>query len=225
MPDSGPPQGPIKLVILPMPLPELGRAGLRHHLEKVHGPMVMSEPDVSKHFRSYVHHYAADHTDQAVDGLPDCDAVTIIRFGNFADMVASKASAAYRERIGPDEDNFRVIEGSRAMFADEREVLPGADDAPLKLFVFRRVDAVQEAQLGLWAGALEALRDRADICGVTTNQAQTVDGAFPFTQFDEIGLRSAQGLSGLLQDLTAQAGAILGFTDQRWVVAEPVRFL
>ncbi|MCX7282697.1 MAG: EthD domain-containing protein, partial [Novosphingobium sp.] len=182
MPEGLPP-GPVKLVILPKTRSGLGRAGLRAHLERIHGPMVVAEPDVSGGFTGYVHHYAHDH--QVEPALAGRDAITVIRFGDIADMVASKASVAYRDRVGPDEDNFRELAGSVALFAQERVAAPGGDQAASKLFVFRAVDRLD---LDAWTAALAALAAHPGVTGLVSNRAQVAEGDFPYNQFDEIGL-------------------------------------
>jgi hypothetical protein len=123
--------------------------------------MVVAEPAVSGRFTGYVHQYAQD-----LAGLPlldDRDAVTVIRFAEPAAMAASKASEAYRLRWA-DEDNFSERDGSIALFAAERVVVPGADDALAKLLVFpaRGVDIER------WALALAAIAARDDVHGVVT---------------------------------------------------------
>lgn len=220
MAEGGPPQGPIKLVILPRTRVGLGRDGLRRHLEAIHGPMVVGEVDVSGRFVSYVHHYAQDMP--AVPGakvLADRDAVTIIRFASLADMVASKASDAYRDRVGPDEDNFRELDGSIALFADETVVAPGIEQAERKLFVFRSHAAnVPDA----WAKALAA---EAGLTGVVTNQARVVEGGFRYVQFDEIGLSAAADPALVIARLAGLARAHFDDCETGLVLAEPVRFI
>lgn len=86
--------------------------------------MVVSEPDVSGRFSSYVHHYV-QHLAVAADMamLQDRDAVTIIRTLSMADLGLSKANAAYRDRISPDEDNFCEVERSLALLAEPVRII------------------------------------------------------------------------------------------------------
>lgn len=218
------PQGPVKLVILPRTRDGLGRDGLRRHLETVHGPMVVREPDVSGGFITYVHHYALG-LDAGTQVLDDRDAVTIIRFAEFADLVASKSARAYREVVGPDEDNFREIEGSVALFVREIDVLAGADDAPRKLFVFRAVQAVSDDALRLWS---DTLRDNAlawGIAGAITNVVRSAEGHFPYCQFDEIGLHANANAALVVDQLMREAGRVFGSIPTCCMLTEPVRFL
>lgn len=217
---ESPPSGLIKLVILPRTRAGLGRDGLRRHLETVHGPLVVAEPEVSGKFASYVHHYTCDCP--ATPTLEERDAVTVIRFAAIADMAASKASAAYRDFIGPDEDNFRELAGSVALFTEEREVAPGADDASAKLFVFRNAGDLDLAE---WAGALAEIAARPGVCGVITNRTRVVEGDFPFSQFDEIGLDADADASACVEALAALAAATIAPSETRHLLAEPVRFL
>lgn len=223
MPDRGMAIPAVKLVILPRTRVGLGRAGLRQYLETVHGPMVMDEPEVSGRFASYVHHYAlgpASATDAAI--LPDRDALTIIRFPTLADLGASKANAAYRERIGPDEDNFREITGSVALLADEIEVAAGVDDAPHKLFIFR--NAAPGAMDG-WRGKLGKIVRDNGMLGAVINSAKIVEGHFPYAQFDEIGLPISIDPASLADVIKVSALEHFGDVDTGLLFAETVRFI
>lgn len=211
-----PASGPIKLMILPRTLTGLGRAGLRRHLATVYGPMVMAEPAVSSGFRGYIHHYAIACPVQPA--LEDRDAVTFIRFDTLADMIASKASNAYRERIGPDEDNFREIEGSVAMFAQERVIASGADDAPRKLFVFRTGSC---DDLDQCAAALSAISVVPGVQGVITNLTQVIEGQWSFGRIDEIGLEHDADIPTLATALLALGTA----GEAGFLLTEPLRFI
>lgn len=220
MPDAGPPRGPVKLVILPRTLAGLGRAGLRRHLETVHGPLVMRETEVSQGFTSYVHHYALDIETRGtvLDGR---DAVTIIRFADFSDLVASKAGDAYRDVVGPDEDNFREIEGSVALFVDEAQVRPGADATARKLFVFRAASGDVQKQ---WTDALGDVAARLGL-GAITNAVRRGEGEFAFSQFDEIGLPDDAEADPVLAELERAAARTFGPVATACLLTQPVRFL
>jgi len=217
------PAAPVKLVILPRTRAGLSRGGLRQHLETVHGPMVVNEPEVAGRFVSYVHHYAQDLTapkDAAV--LHDRDAVTIIRLPGLADLGASKANAGYHDRIGPDEDNFRDIDGSVALLAEAQEVAPGADDAPRKLFIFRNA---MPRNLDAWASTIaDIVRDQR-LLGAIINSAKPVEGHFPYAQFDEIGLPLATDPASVANIVTMAARAQFGEVDTALILTEPVRFI
>lgn len=208
--------GPIKLVILPRTLAGLGRDGLRRHLSTVHGPMVMAEPEVSQAFRSYVHHYAVDCP--VAGEMTDRDAVTVIRFDAMADMIASKASDAYRQKIGPDEDNFREIAGSVAMFSLERVIAPGADDAHLKLFAFH---ATGENDRDTRAESLANVATMIGVQGIVTNHCNVVEGAWDHCILDEIGLRTDADVVAIVRALIAHPPR----TETRFLLSEPLRFI
>lgn len=214
--------GPVKLVILPRTCLGLGRAGLRHHLETIHGPMVVNETDVSGRFTTYVHHYVHDLPSQDDPVLEDRDAVTIIRTPTMADLALSKANAAYRDRIGPDEDNFRAIEGSVALLAHEIEVAPYADEAPGKLFIFR--DAELNPVSG-WAGQLRTIVAEKGLHGALTNAAKIIEGCFPYAQFDEIGLPKGYDIAELVAVIHEAALVQFGAADTKILLTEPVRFI
>lgn len=223
MADSLVPSPLVKLVILPTTRVGLGREGLRNYLETIHGPMVVRETEVSGRFASYVHHYAQDLV-PANDGrnLPDRDALTIIRFPTLADLVASKANAAYRERIGPDEDNFREIAGSVALLADEIEVAAGVDDAPHKLFIFR--NAAPGGMDG-WTGKLGKIVRDNGLPGAVINSAKIVEGHFPYTQFDEVGLPISIDPASLVDVIKVSALEHFGDVETGLLLAETVRFI
>lgn len=221
--DGIPLAGPVKLVILPRTRTGLGRSGLRHHLENVHGPMVVNDPEVSGRFTSYVHHYVQD-----LAGLPsvvllqDRDAVTIIRIPTMAELGLSKANRGYSDMIGPDEDNFREIEGSVALLAEEYEVAPGANDASHKLFVFRNG---KTSDIVGWANMMRQLVHDHGLHGVITNVAQSIDGDFPYSQFDEIGLPASVDAAGMMASIDNAALAHFGAVDTKLLFAEAVRFI
>jgi hypothetical protein len=215
--------GLVKLVILPRTLAGLGRAGLRRHLETVHGPMVVAAADVSGRFVTYVHHYAQDLPASAgATVLDDRDAITVIRFRSMADLAASKASAAYRESVGPDENNFRELDGSVALIARELEVVPGLDNGSRKLFIFRTKAATSPHD---WAETLSGLAHELQALGAVTNDARVVEGVFPYVQFDEIGLPDGADPSLFVARLTAAAASHFGDCSTACVFTQPVRFI
>jgi hypothetical protein len=221
--DGSEPAGPVKLVILPRTRIGLGRSGLRQHLETVHGPMVVSEPDVSSRFSGYVHHYVQDlavPADMAI--LQDRDAVTIIRTPSMADLGLSKANAAYRDRISPDEDNFREVDGSLALLAEEFEVAPGVDDAACKLFIFRNA---APDRLDEWANKVGELVLANGLHGAVINATKTIEGQFPYSQFDEIGLPAKSDSTAIAAIIHQAALAHFGAVETSLLLAEPVRFI
>lgn len=225
MVDGQPAAISIKLVILPRTRIGLGREGLRRHLETIHGPMVAADPHVRQVFRGYVHHYVQDSPVRDLAELKERDAVTIIRFGSAQDMIASKASAGYRDRIGPDEDNFREVEGSVGLSAQEIVVLPGLEQAARKIFVFRRLPEVDEAQLSGWVDRLAELQGVAGLTGIVTNSARLVQGDFDLLQFDEIGLADGADATALVEQVARLAGQYFGGTESFHLFVEPVIFI
>lgn len=185
--------------------------------------MVMNEPEVSGRFSGYVHHYSQDLSPSTgFATLQDRDAITIIRFPALADLAASKANTAYRDRIGPDEDNFREIEGSVALFANEIEVAPGVDDALRKLFVFRNAKA---DQIEGWADVISKLVRSSGLSGAVINTAKTIEGHFPLSQFDELGLPLTADPAELAAIITELALAHFGSPDAKLLLAKPFRFI
>ncbi|NBC34993.1 hypothetical protein GTZ99_00295 [Novosphingobium sp. FSY-8] len=184
----------VKLAILPQTLTGLGRAGLRSYLSQHHGPLVMAHADVSGGFRAYVHHYALDEADPvfAAPALEGRDALTIIRFAQIADMIASKASAGYRDVVGPDEDNFRELDGSVAMLLAESVVRAGGDSAARKLFVFRPGVEADPALAQSWADSVAQVLASHPAEAIAAWRVNTVvrvaEGTPPGLIFDEIAL-------------------------------------
>lgn len=200
-----------KLIILPQTRAGLDRAGLRRHLERVHGPLVMAHPEASDVFRSYVHHYALDEGPEPFGEklLAGRDAVTIIRFASPADIVRSKGSAAYRDLIGPDEDNFRDLAGSVALRGTEEIIVPDAPEADRKVFLFAGEAGLEPAER---SGRLGGMAGLPGIGGLTHNAVQALEGAWPFTVVDEVALlpgadhlaiATALRVAGLLDDASA----------------------
>jgi EthD domain len=197
-----------KLMILPHTRTGMSRAELRQHLEHVHGPLCLVHPDVSGYFRRYQHHYAVDATVPpfGIVGLEGRDALTVICFDDMAAMITSKASAGYRDAIGPDEDNFREEAGSITLSAVETMVIPADPDATQKLFIFRKLarsgpDAVQD-----WAARVGArLGDR--VAGYTVNAVTALGGDANWNVLDEIVLRDGPLPQGDIEHVLAQ-GAI-----------------
>lgn len=222
MVDSASPANPVKLVILPRTRVGLGRGELRRHLETVHGPMVMSEPDVSGRFCSYVHHYVQVLPEaNGIEFLQDRDAVTIIRTASMADLGLSKSNDGYRNRIGPDEDNFREIDGSVALLADEFEVAPGVDDAQHKLLIFRQANCVEEA----WVRTIGEIVRKYSLHGAITNNAKAIEGYFSYSQFDEIGLKATSDIARLTSTIYKEARKHFGVVDTKLLYVEPIRFI
>jgi hypothetical protein len=185
--------------------------------------MVVNEPAVSDRFSSYVHHYAQDMgTVEASNTLQDRDAVTIIRFAGLAELGASKANAGYRDRIAPDEDNFRDINGSVALLATEQEVVPGVDDARRKLFIFR---SSMPRNPDVWASTIAGIVRDNHLIGATINSAQLAEGDFPYVQFDEIGLPLAADPATIANIVAIAACAQFGAADSALIFAEPRRFI
>lgn len=167
----------LKLMIVPRTRAGMSRTALQHHLEQVHGPLCLAQTDVGGHFRRYIHHYVTSATADPLLGdrlLSDRDALTTISLDNFESFQASISSAGYCDVIGPDEDNFREVEGSLHFFVDEI-VLKASGQGPIKLFHLRRfADGRDHAQASrIW-------RDRIT---------------------ELLGLRALGGLSGYLHNL------------------------
>jgi hypothetical protein len=208
-----------KLIILPQTRTGMDRAGLRQHLEQVHGPLVMAHPEASDVFRSYVHHYALDEgpVPFGTSLLAGRDAVTIIRFDSPADITRSKGSAAYREVIGPDEDNFRDLAGSVALRAAEDIIAPDAPEAVRKVFLLAGQGSLEAGESRQRLAAIARL---PGLCGLTHNAVEVLEGAWPFPVIDELSLlpgADQQAIADALRDAGLLAGASV-------LITQPVTF-
>ncbi|WCT76838.1 EthD domain-containing protein [Novosphingobium humi] len=218
----------IKLAILPRTRAGLNREGLQAYLAHSHGPLVMAHGEVSGMFAGYVHHYVHDEPSTLGETLADRDALTIIRFARIEDMIASKASPAYAQIVGPDEDNFRDPVGSLAMLVSETTVLAGPENVARKLFIFRHGADAQDAQG--WAEALAPILIAQGVDGPIAawrinTIARTLEGPAPAELFDEVSLRGAipadlaDALSAAAQTYFADAPASLLITSPRIFVS------
>jgi hypothetical protein len=219
----------LKLVILPRTRKGLSRAGLRRHLETVHGPLVLAHPEVGGRFLAYMHHYVQDEQDPlfGAPALADRDAVTIICFADPADAGASKSSSAYRDFVGPDEDNFREVEGSIALMAEEQIVRDTGQTPYRKLFLFRSVSAPAKAAAEGWAMRVKAaLGPGAEgITRYVVNTAQPIEGDFAMLQFDEIGFGRDADLAALPDNLRRAAADHFPGAASFALMTEPVVFV
>ena len=217
----------IKLAILPRTREGPGREGLQTYLAHSHGPLVMAHGEVSSMFAGYVHHYVQDEPSPLGETLADRDALTIIRFARIEDMIASKASPAYAQIVGPDEDNFRELAGSLAMLLSEATVLAGPEDVARKLFIFRHGADGQDVES--WAAALAPIlaAQGADgpIAAWRINTiARTLEGPAPAELFDEVSLRGAIP-ADLANALTAAAQACFADAPASVLVTSPRIFV
>jgi EthD domain len=199
---------PFKLIILPATKAGMTRADLQHHLEFVHGPLVMKYPDVSGGFTEYVHHYVENKPPVQAG----CDAVTIISFASVADLGPSKANENYRLHVGPDEDNFRDEAGSRAYSGVASIVRDDPRDARRKLLIFRRLrdgaDAVAE-----WESHVAKVLGGGElgIGRVLVNRLSPLGGPGDYNILDEIGLINEADIKQIEAALdSAPAGLLTG---------------
>jgi hypothetical protein len=194
-----------KLMILPRTRMGMNRAELRQHLEHVHGPLCLAHPDVSQYFRLYQHHYAVDVVAQpfGIAALEGHDALTVICFDDMAAMVASKASAGYRDAIGPDEDNFREEAGSIALSAVETVIIPPDPDATQKLFIFRKLAGSGTEAVQDWSTRVAvALGD--SVAGYTVNAVTALGGDVDWNVLDEVILHDGPIPNGEIANLMAE---------------------
>lgn len=217
----------IKLAILPRTREGLGREGLQAYLAHSHGPLVMAHGEVSGMFAGYVHHYVQDEPSPLGETLADRDALTIIRFARIEDMIASKASPAYAQIVGPDEDNFRELAGSLAMLLSEATVLAGPEDVARKLFIFRHCADAQDVES--WAAALAPVlaaqgTDEPIAAWRINTIVRTLEGPAPAELFDEVSLRSAMPAE-LADALAAAAQACFADAPASVLVTSPKIFV
>jgi hypothetical protein len=207
----------LKLMILPRTRAGMSREEVQAHLALVHGPMCMRHPDVSDHFRHYVHYYA---TDAAVDPLlgdrllADRAALTIIEFNDMDALRASRSSIGYREAVGPDEDAFSQKQGSLFFFAEEVLLRKGPADAATRLFHLRRFADGVDPRAGsrTWSERLRLVLIQAGrhsgILGYFHNRVALADNARgEYDVIDEIGLIAGATVQPELAATLAEAEA------------------
>lgn len=217
----------VKLAILPKTRDGLGREGLQTYLAQSHGPLVMAHAQVSGMFTGYVHHYTHDEPSPLGASLVNRDALTIVRFARIEDMIASKASPAYTQTVGPDEDNFRELAGSLAMLLTETIVLAGPDDVARKLFIFRHGAHVGDAQT--WAERLAPIlaaqgKDGPIAAWRINTVARALEGPAPAELFDEVSVRGTIP-ADLAHALTIAAQACFADTSTSVLVTSPKVFV
>jgi EthD domain len=197
-----------KLMILPRTRMGMNRAELRQHLEHVHGPLCLAHIDVGGHFSRYQHHYVIDTAAPpfGIAALPGHDALTVICFDDMAAMIASKASAGYRDAVGPDEDNFREEFGSIALSAAETVIIPPDADAPQKLFIFRKLAGSGPRAVQDWSARIGAMLGDS-VAGYTVNAVTTIGGNADWNVLDEIVLHDGQMPGGEIAGVLAEGAA------------------
>jgi uncharacterized protein (TIGR02118 family) len=97
----------VKFVLLIKRKPGLSRAEFSRHWREVHGPLVMSLPEVSRHFASYVQNHL-------IDGSNHPQAAAAAEFDGIAEIVYLSAESRdamvrepeYHELVVPDEERF-----------------------------------------------------------------------------------------------------------------------
>lgn len=184
----------MKLILIPKTRQGMTRAELQRHLEEVHGPLCLSLPEIADSFKRYTHHYAIDHARDPLLGypvLPDRDALTIIVLESLEAMRRSQATAAFREIVRVDEDNFKEDEGSLGFPVREVVLHDGPVEGARKLFHFRTLvaGADRDAALAEWARRAAAVLAQGGVQRYVHNQTLVGPaGAPPYDAVDEIWL-------------------------------------
>jgi EthD domain len=191
---------PFKLIILPATKAGMTRAELQDYLEYSHGPLVMKHPDVSGRFTEYVHHYI-----ESTSGLhAGHDAVTIIGFASASDLTESTATENYRVHVGPDENNFRDEEASRAYSGVTRMIRDGPPDTSRKLLIFRRLRDGRDASTEWENHVSKILSGGAfGVTRVAVNRLSPLGGPPDFDILEEIGLSNTSDIAAIESALEA----------------------
>ena len=153
----------MKMMILAPRKPSMTHAQFRRYVTEIHGPLVLSIPEVADGIRHYHYNFpAADARDDAF-GHPMASHLDIVTQGWFDSLEAQRRGMAerrYREIIRPDEGRF--ADESRAVMhcMTEKTILDGTPTMS-KIFYFRRRHptltraAFQEEWLARFPAALE----------------------------------------------------------------------
>ncbi|MBK7902976.1 MAG: EthD domain-containing protein [Proteobacteria bacterium] len=145
------------------------------HLREVHGPLVASVPEFTRHVRGYVQNYAVAEAREFIRSDFVADGAAELWFDSAETFISAYSEPLYLERIRPDEANFTNPLRYVATFAREVTVWAVQPSAPYKLIRFLapvegRTDI--ESQ-GAWRAAhTAALTDSAELRSLAVRYVQ-----------------------------------------------------
>jgi len=96
----------------------------RKHWKEVHGPLVLSLPDMTRHIRRYVQNIPTgmDMPADATGGAP-IDGVAEMVFESFEAMQQCFAEPSYLARVRPDEEAFLDLAKCQVVVVEERVLI------------------------------------------------------------------------------------------------------
>lgn len=117
----------IKLVAMLRRRPDLSVEEFVTHWRDVHGPLIASEPTLSRHILRYEQHVRLGP--EPLCGTPDVDGVAVQWFSSADDFVAFVSEPAYASLVAPDERRFLDLDRIEYVLTREPTVVIG-DGAP-----------------------------------------------------------------------------------------------
>ncbi|HVP31173.1 MAG TPA: EthD domain-containing protein [Myxococcota bacterium] len=104
--------------------PGLSVDAFRKHWRYVHGPLVLSLPEMTRHIRRYVQNLPADlpMPADATGGEP-IDGVAEMVFDDFESMQRCFAEPSYLARVRPDEEAFLDLGRCQVVVVEERVLI------------------------------------------------------------------------------------------------------
>ena len=104
----------------------LSREEFRRYWRTIHGPLVASVPEFTRHLMGYSQYYIAQNSPALyfpLGAFADYDGVASLKFHSEEDMAAALAEPRYLEIIKPDERNFIDLAARISILATEYRVI------------------------------------------------------------------------------------------------------
>lgn len=126
----------IKVIVLLKRNQNLTREEFKRHWRDVHGPLVMTVPELTRHMRKYVQNHLITEEDgrgksplKQPDSATDFDGIVEIWYESYADMPNSFKNQPYKDIIAPDEKRLLDIEQC-VMFVTEEVMMFDENNRP-----------------------------------------------------------------------------------------------
>lgn len=114
--------GPVKFMSLLRRKEGIDTAEFGRYWAEEHARLVLSVPEVAKHFRRYVQNHCIPSTLRSLDSTKcetNVDGIVEIWFDSISSLEAAMTSARYVEAIRPDEEKFVALPNIRLLAQEE----------------------------------------------------------------------------------------------------------
>lgn len=114
--------GPVKFMSLLRRKEGIDTEEFGRYWAEEHAPLVLSVPEVAKHFRRYVQNHCIPSTLRSLDSSQcgtGLDGIVEIWFDSISSLKAAMTSARYVEAIRPDEEKFVALPNIRLLAREE----------------------------------------------------------------------------------------------------------